>query len=273
MDHKATLKLIEYNSKIDIYLVSDTHLEFYYNLQLYDSIKIENFIELPEINNNKKNILCLCGDIGNPELKTYKDFIKYYSKFFNQTIIIAGNHEFYKFQTYKLDYESRIQKIRDIVSDINNVKFLYQDSFKYEEIVFIGVVLWSDLGNDLEILDTVLCFDKINFKNNKLISFYDYQQLHIDDKEKLIMKLEENKDKNIIVLSHHLPSFQLINEKYKNDKNNIFFATDLEYLFYTYNIEYWFCGHTHYKTNKKINNTEIIIHPFGYPNETGNCIQ
>jgi predicted phosphodiesterase len=68
-------------------------------------------------------------------------------------------------------------------------------------------------------------------------------------------------------MTHHLPSFKLINEKYKNSKLSSLFATDLEDIIKKYKIDYWICGHSHNKNNIQINNTILTLNPVGYPGE------
>jgi hypothetical protein len=64
--------------------------------------------------------------------------------------------------------------------------------------------------------------------------------------------LENNK---CIIITHHAPSYKCIEEKFKHDKFNCCFASNLEYLFENPNLVGWIYGHLHnnYITyNKKI---------------------
>jgi len=68
-----------------------------------------------------------------------------------------------------------------------------------------------------------------------------------------------------LLLSHII---YLIHEKYlKLGSINKIFYTNYEDLFYKYNIHTWICGHSHSKMIKTINNTKVILNPFGYKNE------
>ena len=71
--------------------------------------------------------------------------------------------------------------------------------------------------------------------------------------------------KTIIVLSHHLPSFQLISPQYKDNQSNVAYASNLEYLMDK--VEHWACGHSHSKNEIKIDQCLCVLNPVGYPSE------
>jgi predicted phosphodiesterase len=68
------------------------------------------------------------------------------------------------------------------------------------------------------------------------------------------------------VITHHLPSYKCIDEKYHGDPKNSFYASDLDYLMEKYKINYWIHGHTHVTVYKQIFNTRVICNPRGYCN-------
>ena len=67
--------------------LSDLHLEF------IKENKINKFIQ--NIPSGLDEICILAGDIGNPYSKNYDFFMKFISKNFKKTFVIAGNHEYY----------------------------------------------------------------------------------------------------------------------------------------------------------------------------------
>ena len=94
----------------------------------------------------------------------------------------------------------------------------------------------------------------------------------------LCISLEKNtlqNNDNCIVITHHVPSYSLIDIKYKTQKmlpyNQCFFC-DMDDLIEKYNskIKCWVYGHTHKSSNVIINNIPFLCNPIGYPNENSN---
>jgi len=74
-------------------------------------------------------------------------------------------------------------------------------------------------------------------------------------------------------MTHHLPSYQLIDPKYKIFKEiNCYFATNLDYLFGPH-IKYWLYGHTHQPNQTIINNIKLLVNPLGYKHESFNRLK
>jgi len=71
----------------------------------------------------------------------------------------------------------------------------------------------------------------------------------------------------VLVMTHHLPSFDLIHPEYKDSEINHLFATNLNRLFHLYKITHWICGHSHKPMNRVIGSTHIWMNPVGYPGE------
>jgi hypothetical protein len=77
-------------------------------------------------------------------------------------------------------------------------------------------------------------------------------------------------NKNVIVLTHHLPSYDLIIDKYKKgiySKYQDRFASDLNHLLQS-PVKYWLCGHSHCNIEKQINDVMCAINAYGYPLES-----
>ena|SRR5436305_1603402 len=82
-------------------------------------------------------------------------------------------------------------------------------------------------------------------------------------------KLDTISSSSIIVLTHYLPTFQLIETKYKDAGPQIrssHFATNLEYLFRP-NIKAWLCGHSHSRISFRHNGMYLGLNAHGYSDE------
>lgn len=239
--------------------VSDIHLEFYKN-----KIDIKDFITPCAAH------LAILGDLGYPHSENFNEFLKQASNNFEQVFFISGNHEYYAAETMT----EINNKIVEVCSRYPNVHYLSnQDYLLNEKIVLLGTTLWSYIPDKKKhkIKNAINDYSKIFIEENHYktnISTQFITELHNQSVCFLKEKIEQYKDKDIIILTHHLPSFQLISSQYEGSDINYAFASDLEYLMLNnYHIKYWLCGHTHTKITVKINQCQCITNPLGYPGE------
>jgi hypothetical protein len=140
----------------------------------------------------------------------------------------------------------------------------------YNDYLFVGSTLWSDIdGVDNSLIKNMNDFKKIkpnNYDKFKLTKSI-YTEMFVNNINFLYDTIIKNSDKKIVILTHHLPTYILINEKYTGDLMNCFFASHfLEDLFQP-NIKAWLCGHSHSFNEKIINGIYFGLNPYGYPDE------
>ncbi len=230
---------------------SDLHLEF---LKLNE---VETFIK--KISINKDDVCILAGDIGNPFQENYDIFMKFINTNFKKTFVITGNHEYYN-KTKTINEIN--EHLNNYFKQYTNISFLNNNFEYYENYCFIGTTLWSKITNFNNKINDVYNIKDFDCKkyNNLNIQCVDF------------LKKTLNNNSNCIVITHHLPSYSLIDEKYKTqsmDPYNQWFYCDL-YNLITLNkdkIKCWFYGHTHTKSIKMIHDIYFLCNPIGYPNE------
>lgn len=226
------------------------------------------------------DILVICGDLAVIKItqEVLEKFFKYFSPKFKEIIYIQGNHE-----PYSLSFEETYEYLKKFFKDLNlpNIHFIENDEYILDDTVFLGTTLWSDIRaagdfhNFLQIQLSISDYSQIwkldkyaakyGIKKYENIRCNDTQQLFDQNVKWLEEKLEKYKDKNVIVLSHHLPSFKLIAKKYEGNIINHAFASNLDYLLEKYpNIKYWISGHTHFSFDIIINKTRCLVNPAGY---------
>jgi predicted MPP superfamily phosphohydrolase len=236
--------------------LSDIHLEFYDRT-------------LPRgIDMKGGDILCLAGDIGCPESRLYVTFLAYVAPLFKYVFVITGNHEYYKTSTHPLKTIQNInQKLTENCKHFRNVHFLSESSFYIPEynMNVLGTTLWT--GGEAD-RDDMYQYNDFRMIHDMSLEGY-MQRLH--ETSLLFLKDELQKHKHdgskVLVLTHHLPSFQLIAPQYKDRGMNHLFATNLDDLFRDYTIHHWICGHSHCHVQKTIENTKVWMNPVGYPRE------
>ena len=234
------------NKKTKLQYISDLHLDYPNN---------NNIPIIPDI---KADILAILGDIGNPFHPNYKKFLESISDSYEKILILSGNHEYWDREH---DMEQIDDKIKSITIKFGNIQYLNNNKINIGKTTIIGTTLWSNIEekswNERP--------SDISIKN---ITWKKYNDKHTES----VRYLKDNIVKDSVILTHHLPSFQLIIDKYKTTRYipyNSRYATDLEYLM-SKNIKFWLCGHSHCQIEKIIGNTFCGINTLGYTYELNN---
>lgn len=235
---------------------SDVHLEFY-------NENLNKITRLFDINQNKADFLLLAGDIGHPSKRSYAHFLQQMSPYFQKVIVIPGNHEYYN---AKKSIEQVDTLCRQVCSSLpqQNVMFLQNEECRLSSHMTVyGTTMWAHIPDSKanivsSMMNDYRCIG--NFSTNTS------NELH----QKAVLKLNEFIDKQddeqrVIVLTHHIPSFDLIDGCFKtpfyNDLNCAF-ATDMP-IRHDPKIAAWVYGHTH---KPKVEG-KFYCNPIGYPGE------
>lgn len=234
---------------IEFQVLSDLHLEFYKKLPI--NICNDHFPKAPN--------LFLVGDIGHPLNTIWLEFIEWCDSKYERIFYVQGNHE-----PYENDIDVITQYIREKLDQKPKFTFLergvvgYLDNYKV-----IGCTLWSEQTYDI--------YQKMNdsqyiYKNGTYLSLNDLLDMHRKDKE----WLESKVDSNTIIVTHHLPSFDLIHPKYKTP-----FYTDYSSAYASncnsiiLKAKLWIYGHTHIGSDVMFEDkVRCISNPYAYPNES-----
>ncbi len=202
---------------------------------------------VPILNFKKQADVCiLAGDIGNPNHENYELLLNMLSLTHDKVFVITGNHEYYN---NTLDIDDHIKLLCE-----DNVHFLQMDSIIYKNVKFMGCTLWSNP-------DRTLSKYMNDFNYIKDFNIDIYIDTHL--KHKKWIKSELISDIKTCVITHHLPLTCLIDEKYKDNPLNSFFASDVD----IFNADYVCYGHTHQENHMKIQNTLFYCNPRGYEHE------
>jgi predicted phosphohydrolase len=245
-----------------LYSLSDVHLEFYKHPKQIERLVASILSSV----SCKDAILLLCGDIG--RLDTKYDFDKYHTflslltPHFNKIVLVAGNHEYYGSSISVTNDRLRsLQKDRIIVLD-NDVLILQSEP---RPIAVIGTTLWG-------YCETLSGKNYVNdFRH--ITTFRDdpneYNRIGRNSREWLTENIRlYAPTHNIIVMTHHLPSYELIDPRYADEfLLNPYYAQSMDEIFTTDSIRLWVYGHTHIPSVREIQGTRFVCNPFGYPDE------
>jgi predicted phosphodiesterase len=242
-------------------LLSDLHLEHHSPGQYYDP--------------GEGDVLILAGDILNVKhLKTngyynqiYTSFLDDCSNSFKHVLYVMGNHECY---SYHLEKGTELLKTKLP----NNFVLLENNTVIIENIHFTGFTLWTDFFGE----NPMQMWEAQNYMNDykairtkefyRKLRPYDTLEKHKQSLNFLKNQLELFKDEQFFVISHHAPSLQAIDERFKNSSCNGAFCSDLDYLILENpNIKNWVFGHVHTAFDFYIGDCRLNCNPGGYPKE------
>lgn len=242
-------------SSVKFQYFSDIHLEFY-------NENINKIKRLFKIESSPAHVLLLAGDIGRPNMSTYSFFLNMLSPLYQKIYITSGNHEYYKMRMSMAEVDNMCREVcRNLPQ--RNVAFLQNEFIALNENIDVyGGTFWSYIPTDKE----QYVMSKINdYKYIDNFSPSISNTLHLSATSGLNdYLLHKNNLKKTIVLSHHMPSFHLIDPCYRCMDNdlNYAFASNITCSRYP-SIVAWVYGHTH----KPYADGRFYCNPIGYPNE------
>jgi Icc-related predicted phosphoesterase len=253
-----------------ISLCSDLHLD------------VSGYQELPG-----GEVLILAGDIC--EVKTFRnefhstklvsdqpnmeypcsEFFKYECAKYDKVFMVMGNHEHYRGR-----FDKTYSELLELLPA--NVTLLENQVEEYNGVMFMGATLWTDLNRGDPITAMQL---KMSMNDYRAIQCHYpakglYHKLtpehtaetHLKTKEFFKKTLAEYQDRPFVIIAHHAPSFQSVNEKYKYDTTmNGGYASNMDELILDNpNIQVIVHGHMHDPVNYTIGTTRIVSNPRGY---------
>lgn len=242
---------------------SDIHLEFY-NENIHKIQRL--FVKKLQEQQEKPDILLIAGDIGMPSRPSYTQFLQSISPLYEKVFITTGNHEYYKMPYNSLaDLDNYCRDIcRTMPQD--NIVFLQNDTFTIKDNLSIfGGTFWTDIPDEKQysVMNSINDYKLIPNITPSLLSLYHEKTVSLLQYH---MNNIENNDMKWIVMSHHMPSFDLIEPKYKKyTDTNYGFASDIK-IRDDPRILAWVYGHTHSPKEQG----KFYCNPIGYPGENPN---
>lgn len=252
------------NPNFSCQFISDIHLEYF-----GDSINVLDFLT-PTCEN-----IALLGDIGYPNAKNYASFIDQCSKLFKKVFVITGNHEYYMCKESNCNMTDVDKLVEKICKNYSNVHFLNNSVFELDDsTIILGTTLWSFIPTNEQIIVEMALNDYNYIRlNNKKLRPSDINMIFKCNLDWLKTKLNNYNDKNVIILSHHTPSFKSIAPQFKGHACNCAYANDLDKFIEVFpNIKFWLFGHTHASIEFKVGSSTCLSNPLGYKrfvNESG----
>lgn len=232
-------------------LLSDTHLEYY---DMYPGI--HTFI--PPTQAQAVDVICLCGDIGDPGHEFYRRFIADCAAHAREAVlVIAGNHEMYG----RTPTEAAVLIDRACAAvPGNKAVFLNTSTWDIKGTRFLGTTLWSKIDPSCawSIRQRVCDFHRI--KNWGISNVMDAFHMNLAWLRSSIQEARAEDIENVVVLTHHAPLVTLGNPKYADSPLLSAFCSDLEDFILANDdiVSHWFYGHTHFSECVTVGRTTVM---------------
>lgn len=231
---------------------SDLHLEFGEN-----SRWLKEHPLIPSA-----DILVLAGDIGYLDDDNYisHPFWNRVSEDFNQVIVVPGNHELYKFFDINELRNGWQLEIR------HNVRVCYNSVIALnEETDLIASTLWAHIPPSEEYLTERCVSDFKRIRNGEFrLSAQRFNEEHEVCRNFIEKAVSESNAERIVVATHHVPSFALMAEEFKDSSINGAFTVELAGMIAESRINCWIYGHSHRNIDKMIGSTRCVSNQLGY---------
>jgi Icc-related predicted phosphoesterase len=186
--------------------------------------------------------------------------------FDTRVIYIPGNHEFYGF-----DFDATRERMRT-VADLLGIDLLDPGVVEIGDVVFIGATLWTDfnLFENPEREMSIAMKGLNDFRRIKGFSPARSLTRHEEEKAFIERELEKHHGRKCVVVSHHLPSWGSVAERYRGDKLSAAFASHLDDVIEREQPRLWIHGHTHDGFDYRLGATRVVCNPAGYPEANEN---
>jgi hypothetical protein len=245
-----------------IQYASDLHLEF------FDKTPFQPLLK------PVAPILVLAGDIGRPDMRSYRDFIYFCARNWEKVFVVAGNHELYNGKELRQSAALRLDMCETICGEWHNVHFMNRKSVSWGGVRFLGATLWTDMAgfHDSPYLQSryndfhrICVADDDHLRPVSLKDITAWHQCDITWLENEIPKTELP----TVVITHHLPSYAMVSPRFAGDPINGAFATAADHLIVR-PVKAWIAGHTHVGMTVPFPDHIMgLTNPLGYPGENG----
>lgn len=235
---------------VKLQVASDLHTEFN---------KCDNYLDLIT---PSADILILAGDIGSLyEYENLKNLLKKICEGFNTVIYVPGNHEFYYRKGHApLSMKDLRHRLNMLGESIKNLYILDKGAVEIDGVCIAGVTLWSNPKVKLPSYIVQI----------KGVGNFEYANMFNSDVEyvKNVIEYCKQKELRLVVVSHHCPSYSLLEGCDKNPKFESLYASDLDYLLDGDSIHTWIFGHNHKNFDiKSEKGTRLVSNQKGKPKD------
>jgi hypothetical protein len=153
------------------------------------------------------------------------------------------------------------------------VYFLESEVKTINDVTFVGATVWTDCnrGDPLTLNALTGRMNDFRIIRNDERGYTKLRPEHTVTRHRQTLNYFRNvlanlKDRKVVVVGHHAPSYRSIAEQYRDDHvmNGAYHSNLDEFILDHPQIAVWTCGHTHHRHSYYIGDTLITCNPRGY---------
>lgn len=223
-------------------LISDAHLDMHRDR---GRCWIKNLVPITDT-------LVIAGDLA--ESPQIEGCLQQICDKYQSVVYVRGNHDYWHTSIKAAEQHNAL-----LASKISNLHILNNNAVTIEGQRFIGTTLWQKYSS----LDVVF---RSQYMDYRQIQDYARDIQSVSDKAERYLNL--NVQAGDVVVTHHAPSSQCINPRFRGDNLNRFYYHEMTHLMGTPKAPaVWCFGHMHAGFDRDFNGTRVVSNPIGYPGE------
>lgn len=207
------------------------------------------------------DVLLLAGDVADiQDPERHAGFWDWCEDNFKLTVFVPGNHDYYGSwkDLNELKRPMRLE-IRPNVLCCNNT------TVTVGSLDILCSTLWSAILPEQADAAAVSMPDfREILVGGKDFSVEDSVELHQAALSFLKNALETSRASDIVVVTHHLPTYRVVNPKYASINTSSAFASELGDWIEASRIVYWLYGHSHDSIEAMVGGTRLVSNQLGY---------
>lgn len=223
---------------MNIQIISDVHAEY----QVDSGREFVDVLEPEGI-----DVLAVAGDLCG--FRKLQKTLEWLSDAYAEVVYTFGNHECYGATIQRVRGEAQAAAQR-----ISNLHFLDNSTCTIDGQRFVGTALWFPYHPENVMYESGMDdFRKIR----------DLRATVYNESDLATEFLRETVRVGDVVMTHHLPSYACVSERFKTSSLNRFFVNDMDDLIFDQKPKLWIHGHTHDSKDFMHGDTRIVCNPFG----------
>ncbi|MBW2416870.1 MAG: metallophosphoesterase, partial [Deltaproteobacteria bacterium] len=167
-----------------------------------------------------------------------------------QVVYVTGNHEYY--HSHPADVH---RDLRALCAELPNFSWMQNDLVEVAGLRVAGTTLWfRDEAANRDFESRMSDFALIQ----------GFKPWVYDENERALEFLKAEAPHADVVVTHHLPSWLSVTERFTEDPLNRFFVCEIDDLIERAQPPLWIHGHTHESIDTRVGETRILCNPCGY---------
>jgi predicted MPP superfamily phosphohydrolase len=223
---------------------------------------------LPSGFNSSNTIRIFSGDLRSFNVNQFRSWCESLQGLYAAVFFTMGNHDY-----WSSNIDTAVAKYRGVLPPGFHILTHTYPVLITPSLLIVGDTLWTDMNHDpmAELDFGFYMNDCSKIRIGETYSRFTGPRAigkFISQSSGIIETINEFRDKQIVISTHHAPSLQSLSPRYVGSKANAYYASNLEWIMNSNdNISHWFHGHVHDRFDYLVNKTRVMCNPRGYYTE------